>query len=378
MTDPESKQIIPHPEYSGTVKKIYELYLTAEYSLDRIVEWLNNRGILPSKGKKWHKSGVERILRNPVYYGDFEWKGKVYKGVHEPIIDYETFKKCNEIMDRNLGRPYGMKSGKGEKRGEANLSGLLYNEDDRKFTAEKKKGIQYYGSIIPDTKPRKRFYIREDEVFEALDQLMEEIKWTEIFANEVKEIAHEILNEEKAYLKENLSKVERKKNKLYSQKQRLLDLYLGGGLDRPLFMAKQSELEKQIADQTEILRRHENADISFDDKLAEIVDAFTIFPRVYKNAKPNEKGKILKKLLEKIVVDYENNVRTIFKEPFSLWLTESIKKASKLTDPKDLVRTSPLIRTERDSNPRYAINVYTRSRRAPSTTRPPAPIKIKE
>src|SRR5699024_7599648 len=34
-------------------------------------------------------------------------------------------------------------------------------------------------------------------------------------------------------------------------------------------------------------------------------------------------------------------------------------------------------RTERDTNPRYAMNVYTLSRRAPSTTRPPVQKKRK-
>jgi hypothetical protein len=32
------------------------------------------------------KSEVHRILRNPIYAGEFVWKGMRYKGQHQPLI----------------------------------------------------------------------------------------------------------------------------------------------------------------------------------------------------------------------------------------------------------------------------------------------------
>ena len=40
-------------------------------------------------GKPWHKNHLYRMLRNPVYIGKVEYKGEVYEGEHEGIIDME-------------------------------------------------------------------------------------------------------------------------------------------------------------------------------------------------------------------------------------------------------------------------------------------------
>jgi hypothetical protein len=55
-----------------------------------------------------HLSGRPRmkrlysILRNPFYYGDFQWKGSKYKGNPEfqpPIIAYEVWRRVQDILD---------------------------------------------------------------------------------------------------------------------------------------------------------------------------------------------------------------------------------------------------------------------------------------
>jgi hypothetical protein len=50
------------------------------------------------KGIAYRKSGrpltpgsLEKILKNPIYYGYFRWGGKLFKGVHEPLISRELF-----------------------------------------------------------------------------------------------------------------------------------------------------------------------------------------------------------------------------------------------------------------------------------------------
>jgi len=39
------------------------------------------------------------MLRNPIYYGEFRWKGELYKGLHEPIISKKLFMTVQELLN---------------------------------------------------------------------------------------------------------------------------------------------------------------------------------------------------------------------------------------------------------------------------------------
>ncbi len=48
--------------------------------------------------------GVRRILRNPIYWGPFLWKGKLYDGEHEPLVSKELFDEIQRARAMK-GRP---------------------------------------------------------------------------------------------------------------------------------------------------------------------------------------------------------------------------------------------------------------------------------
>lgn len=87
---------------------MFEYYSTGLYSLQSLIEKLKKDGLLipsnfPKKNTKLKnltKSSVHRILNNPIYYGDFLWKGKLYHGIHEPIVSKELWGKAQEILNR--------------------------------------------------------------------------------------------------------------------------------------------------------------------------------------------------------------------------------------------------------------------------------------
>jgi len=69
-------------ELGSTVALIQELN-AAGY---RTKGWTTRDGRL-RPGKPWHKNCVYRVLRNPVYIGQVEYKGETYAGEHDPIVE---------------------------------------------------------------------------------------------------------------------------------------------------------------------------------------------------------------------------------------------------------------------------------------------------
>lgn len=114
----------PDPEQAPIVKLIFEWY-TSGIGVARIVRKLNEMKIPTAKGGDWVNSTVQGMLRNPVYNGKVRWMSRplvkkiingeikterprvdvddyhVYDGLHEAIIDDETYNKAQELLKLN-------------------------------------------------------------------------------------------------------------------------------------------------------------------------------------------------------------------------------------------------------------------------------------
>jgi len=104
------KQLIPNPETFPLVQKIFSDYLSGK-SIIAIARELNALGIKTTRGNPWENRTVEYILYNPVYIGKIRWNPKrrtrrdyndpdimITQGIHEPIIDEETFNAVQEKL----------------------------------------------------------------------------------------------------------------------------------------------------------------------------------------------------------------------------------------------------------------------------------------
>ena len=76
------------PEEAIRVKKAFEMYVTMEYSPRLIAEALGFKSDVV----------VFHILKNRTYIGEITFQGKQYKGIHQRLIDDETFYKAQDIL----------------------------------------------------------------------------------------------------------------------------------------------------------------------------------------------------------------------------------------------------------------------------------------
>lgn len=137
--NPNNKnQLIVDNEVSEIIKEIFEKY-SKGYTRTEIVKSLNDRNIIPpreylkikgitSDTTGWCEITITRIVSNPVYLGtmvgaktvkpSFRRKERIIntkenqiivKNMHEPIIDIETFNKCQSLKEKfknNRNRKY--------------------------------------------------------------------------------------------------------------------------------------------------------------------------------------------------------------------------------------------------------------------------------
>jgi hypothetical protein len=89
------------PTKAPLVRKAFELYATAEFSLDQLVKEMHRRGLRSRKGRKVGRNSMSLLLNRPYYVGEIEIKktGERFLGGHEPIVAPEA-----RIWTRGSGR----------------------------------------------------------------------------------------------------------------------------------------------------------------------------------------------------------------------------------------------------------------------------------
>ena len=126
------------PYASKIVKRIFNLY-KEHYSSKAIAKILNDEEVPTKNGTLWASNTVSKILRNKLYIGIYEL-GKVSKNVrvvspimeHLKLIDEKTFYEVQDMLTENRKVTNGKRP---TVRGSRLLTGLLYCECGRKYTA---------------------------------------------------------------------------------------------------------------------------------------------------------------------------------------------------------------------------------------------------
>jgi site-specific DNA recombinase len=166
---PNGKRIVePNPEIAPIIKQIFEWYATGQCSLAEVTERACSAGLVSRHLKKpVSKSNIHYLLRKRFYTGDFDWKGKTYRGSHEPLISTGLYERVQEILD---GR-YSTKQ-KVTKH-EFTFSGLVNcGHCGCALLAEKKKGKYVYYHCAGNKGKCPEPYTREEVLDECFGDLL--------------------------------------------------------------------------------------------------------------------------------------------------------------------------------------------------------------
>ncbi len=87
------------PDAASYVIKMFELYATGTYTLFTLRKKMFDDGIVYRNGKNFHKSIVERILKNEFYTGVLKWDGfRNENATHTPIVSRELFNQVQGLL----------------------------------------------------------------------------------------------------------------------------------------------------------------------------------------------------------------------------------------------------------------------------------------
>lgn len=169
------KDIVADPERAPLIKEMFERVANFGHSGRTLKVWLDEKGLTNRSGKKVTLSQIYLILKNPFYYGQFQYGETQYKGAHEPLISEELFKRVQKQLVVPRKAKWGSKgfAFKHVFKCATCGSNLVGEEKYKKLTTGLFRKHVYYHCPHPLYSECKEPYISEDEVIKQLVKLID-------------------------------------------------------------------------------------------------------------------------------------------------------------------------------------------------------------
>ncbi len=249
------------PKRAPLVRRAFELYATGEYGLERLEAAMADLGLtaraaggLPERPVtfKW----LHRMLQDRYYIGCVVYKGEVYAGRHEPIVDAELFARAQEVT------AFQSKSGQRDRVLQHYLKGILFcdrcerNERTSRliYTEAKNRFGNRYGYFLCRGRQDGDCdlpYLRADKVEQAIVNHYATLNLPTNFVDDIRQLLNEALGEEQRSVAELHAAVSRKLKELEKKEDRLLDLLADDQLPQ-----SRSERNCARSRSSELPRRH--------------------------------------------------------------------------------------------------------------------------
>ena len=294
------------------VKRAFSLMATGSYSLSMLVDELHKEGFKTRRGRKLHKATLAKLLKNPIYYGAFTWKGKLYQGSHTPLISKELFDKVQEVFNRS-NYPYKPKK---------NLfafTNLVYcGVCNCKVIGERKKDkYNYYHCTFSKGRHNGSGYIKEEALIEKFGESIKEITIDEKIAGWMKEALRESDKNTLALQENRLKSLRNEYDRVNNRLSRLYDAKFDGDIEESVFKAKESEYKAQMIEIKSAMNSAKVINLNFYEDGCRILELSKRLYPLYLEANYEEKAKLLRLVASNFSLT-DLNLCSTYRKPFDI------------------------------------------------------------
>lgn len=310
--------IILDPDRAFLVKRIFEEYATGLYSMQEIrkktIEWnLKNK----TKSDTYLSvSQIEKILKNPFYYGVARYKGKVYKHIYPRLIDKELFEKCDDVRNgRHRNRSNTTKT-------EFIFKGMIKCKNcGCTVTPELKKGKYVY--LRPNSKKGCTCkQINETVALEEVEKVLNSMVFPKNTLEQLKSTLKNTIEAKSDYSQNYMDKLSNDMKLIEKKSDRILNLYIDESITKDEYNKKKEELSVLKDNiQSQITKLNE-ADDNFEITVEYLLDVASRSYSLFKSSGINVKRKILKLVFPNFYLDGQNLSYDI-RKPFDLFIKGS-------------------------------------------------------
>jgi site-specific DNA recombinase len=307
------RYIEQNPEEALVIKRLFESYATGEYSLQELTDMANVEGLAYRwRGKKVHKSIIHYTLRNPIYYGDFVWKDKLWHGKHEPIVSKSLWDRVQTVLVEQ-----GHCKKHDSKRHWAFQGMIRCGHCGCLMTAEIQKGKYVYYHCTGNRGKCPEPWVREEEIAKQFSESLQGLHLDLQTAGWIKGLLRHHLEDEQGHHERMIKVLEVRYNKLQDKISRSYDNMLDGRISEELFDQKNAEWQDEQAKVLEQIRLHQDSSRNFLDEFDDLIELARRAVELYEKQEMSGKRRLLQFVCSNSTYK-DGKLRIVYRKPFDL------------------------------------------------------------
>ena len=324
---PEGKKsIVPEPTQAKIVGSMYQWYATSSYSMKEIRKKLiEDYGLIKSV------SNIDKILKNPFYYGEMKIKNELYPHKYEPVITRGIFDQVqavkigfNKKAFKYAGIPYYYR-------------GLMQCGDCAcSITPEKSKGHTYYHCTQYKGK-HGAAYLREEDLTEQLMVAFEAIKLTPEQYDEVTTVLKTVHKDKVKYKAQHVGHLQTELTKYQQRLEKLYESHLDNDIDPEFYKRKAIEYRSTRDAIKTKLDATDRADDDFYFAVDGLIRMAQRAPELLARSEMEHRRRLINLVLQNLTVK-DRELRWEYRKPF-----DTLYRTAKTSNWLGM----------RDSNPRW-------------------------
>jgi len=311
INNPTTRLIEPDPFSAPLIVKAFNWYASGNFSLQQVADRLEQEGLRSKRvNAPLDKWAVQKILQNPLYYGEFNWKKRLYKGHHIPLISKDLYHRVQQCF-AGKARPK-------KRRHEFLFSGLIRCAHCGCMVTGMIIGDRYiyyhctgYKAKCPERHIRQEVL---DQQFAEILKALEVRQWMVDWIQECLEASH---HEEVDYHTQQINRLRAEYDRLQNRIDKLYLDKLDGIIEENYWEEKNKEF---LAEQSKIhdkLKSHQVADSKYKEKGVSILKLSQMAYALYQKQTQEEKRRLLQILVSKSVLR-DGKIVVELRQPFEM------------------------------------------------------------
>ena len=288
--------IIPDPDRGLLITKLFNECAKGIYTLEQLTRKAREWGFSTKKGKTVHKQTISNVLRNKFYCGVMTLKGVEYQHIYPPLIDKETWKICQDVLDGRMNHKI--------RKNEPLFQGMVHCARCGNLISTDVKYGKYNYLFCPKCGETR---VNETKCIDEIKAVLYSLKnLPESYVKEAVKTLDAAINKDIKMEKEEQAALKRQITATESKKEQLLDLLLNKSITQDLYNKKYTSL---CNEQEKMKHRLESYDLIVRKSLVTCKTLFLLANRAYElfeSSKTEEKRRLIKILFSKLEIDGKN------------------------------------------------------------------------
>lgn len=328
----ENRTVVIDPERAELVTWAFTVFASGRWTESQLHRELVGKGLtMPPTPKRPEKpiglSTLHRMLTNPYYKGDVQFKGVTYQGAHEAIVPREVWFQVQSILDSHKS------AADATQIHDHYLKGMLYCGacGSRLIitNARSSTGMIYPYFVCSGRHGRKNSCTRQAMLIEDVERLVERtydsIRMTGDTRRNVVQMMHAELDRLMARESKELTHLATERNQLEDERLKLLQAHYAGAVPLDLLKSEQDRISARLENIANRITSHHDeyaaVRANVDDSLGLLVD----IADMYKGGDGAERRLCNQALFNRIFIDEDGEVRPQFGSPFGTLCNDELQ-----------------------------------------------------